>query len=228
MYPVVLHGKSCIIEIEIRLPSGGVLLNRVVGKVGAAVTGLAVLAFALSMVIAPSIYVSCFASMFIAIGFVPFMCAMFAVNKQPKYKAVGYTGIAFSAVYAVIILMVYYAECTTVRMNTSLSEEALSIISYGHLGSLFFNYDLLGYAFMGMSTFLIGFTVQASTKPQKVLQWMLWLHGVFFFSGLLMPLFPVFKADTSSAVGTIILEIWCLYFLPVCVLGYRYFQNGKE
>lgn len=208
--------------------SEGSLLNRVVGKTGAAVTGLAVLAFALSMVIAPSIFVSCFASMFIAIGFVPFMCALFAVNKQPQYKAVGYTGIAFAVVYVVIILLVYYAQCTTVRMNTALSEETLSIISYGHLGSLFFNYDLLGYAFMGLSTFLIGFTVQANTKPQKVLQWMLWLHGVFFISCLLMPLFPVFKADTGSAVGTILLEIWCLYFLPVCILGYRYFQNAKE
>lgn len=205
-------------------------MNRTVGKIGAAVTGIAVLAFALSMIVGlfikGSTFASCFSSIFIAIGFIPFMCSIFAINNKDDTKAVGFTGMAFAAIYGVIIFLVYYSECTTVRMNSYLSKEALSIISYGYIGSLFFNYDLLGYAFMALSTFLIAFTVKPENKTDRILRLMLWIHGIFFISCLIVPMFPVFKADTSSITGIILLETWCLYFLPVCILGFKYFQKN--
>jgi len=153
------------------------------------------------------------------------MCAIFAINKRSDNKALGYTGLAFAAVYAVIILLVYYAECTTVRMNASLSNEALSIISFGYTGSLFFNYDLLGYAFMSLTTFIMAFLIEPVCKADKVLRRMLWIHGVFFLSCLFVPMFPIFTYGTSDYIGTILLEAWCAYFLPICVLGYKYFDR---
>lgn len=205
-------------------------MNHTIGKVGAVVTGIAVLSFAISMIIALFIegtFASCFSSLFIAIGYVLFVCSIVAVNKKNDCKAVGISGIAFATIYAVIVFLVYYAECTTVRMNGTLSEETLSIISYGHLGSLFFNYDLLGYAFMSLSTFLIAFAVEAENKADKILKWMLWIHGIFFLSCLFVPLFPVFTKGTSNIFGTILLEAWCIYFLPICILGYLYFQKKE-
>jgi hypothetical protein len=205
-------------------------MNFIIGKIGAAVTGISVLAFAISMIIgltADSLFASCLISIFIAIGFVPFMCSILAINKNDDIKAVGYSGIAFAVIYAVIICLVYYAECTTVRLNASLSNEALSIISFGYTGSLFFNFDLLGYAFMSLSTFLIAFTVEAETKCDKIFKWMLWIHGIFFLSCFLVPLFPIFTEGTDNIIGTIILEFWCIYFAPVCILGFRYFQRKK-
>lgn len=202
-------------------------MNIKLGKIGSVVTGIAVLSFAFSMIVG-TIFTSCLSSIFIAIGFLPFMCSIFAVNRREDNKAVGFTGIAFASVYAVLIFLVYYAECTTVRMNTSLSDEALSIISFGYGGSLFFNYDLLGYAFMALTTFLMAFLVEPISKSDKVFKWMLWIHGIFFISCLLVPMFPVFTADTSGAddkTGVILLEIWCAYFIPICVLGYRYFSS---
>jgi hypothetical protein len=151
------------------------------------------------------------------------MVAVFSRNKNAEKKAAGITGIVFAAIYAVIIFLVYYAEITTVRMNPQLGEEALSIISYGHIGSLFFNYDLLGYGFMGLSTFLIAFTIEPKCNRDKVLRGLLWGHGVFFISCLFVPMFPVFIAGTSNVPGTILLEIWCAYFMPICILGYKYF-----
>jgi len=200
-------------------------MNTIIGKISSAVTGIAVLAFAISMVFAEGIFASCLSSMFIAMGFVPFMCAVFAVSKSDDKKAAGYAGAAFAVIYATIIFLVYYAECTTVRMNSSLSEEALSVISFGYTGSLFFNYDLLGYAFMALSTFLMGFLVEPLSKADRTFRWMLWLHGIFFLSCFFVPLFPVFKAGTNDFIGTILLEIWCAYFLPICILGYRYFDR---
>ncbi len=205
--------------------------NIIMGKTGAAITGLAVFSFAVSMVFglfSSTIFASCLSSIFIAVGFIPFMVSLFSKCKNTDKKAVGLTGIVFAAVYAVIIFLVYYAECTTIRMNQSLSEEALSIISYGHIGSLFFNYDLLGYGFMGLSTFLIGFTIEPKSKGDKVLRRLLWGHGVFFLTCLFMPMFPVFTAGTSNVPGTILLETWCAYFTPICILGYRYFRKEQS
>lgn len=203
--------------------------NMTVGKTGAAITGLAVLSFSISMIVGlffNTIFACCLSSIFIAIGYVLFAISLFTHKDIPEKKAVGLSGIAFAVIYAVIIFIVYYAECTTVRMNTALSDEALSIISYGYLGSLFFNYDLLGYAFMGLSTFLISFVVEPRDKGDKAFRLLLRIHGIFFLSCLLVPMFPIFTAGTSNVPGTILLEIWCAYFLPVCILGFRYFKKN--
>ncbi len=201
-------------------------MNQTVGKIGAAVTGLAVLAFALSMIVG-TIFTSRLSSMFIALGFVPFVCALAASNAERK--AAGLAAVAFAAAYAVIILLVYFAEVTTVRMNAGLSAEALSLISYGYAGSLFFNYDLLGYGLMALSTLCAALTVSPRDKGDKALRALFAIHGVFFLSGLTVPMLPVFTegAGGTDLMGTLLLEFWCAYFLPVCILGYRYFAKTK-
>lgn len=200
-------------------------MNTLTGKIGSVLTGAAVLAFAVSMLVTEGVFASCLSSIFIAIGFIPFMCSIAAINKKTENKAVGYTGIAFCVIYAAIIFLVYYAECTTVRLDPSLSNEALSIISFGHTGSLFFNYDLLGYSFMALSTFLMAFLVEPVCRKDRIFRWMLWIHGIFFVPCFFIPMLSVFSAGTSDTVGIVLLEIWCAYFLPICVLGYEYFKT---
>lgn len=202
-------------------------MNKNFGKISSIITGLSVLAFSLSMILGfffDTLFISCFASIFIAIGFIGFMISIYSVNDDENKKAIGLTGIAFGVIYATIVFIVYYAECTTIRLNPNLSEEALSIISYGKVGSLFFNYDLLGYGFMALSTFLISFIIKdTSLKSNKAFKYMLAIHGIFFITCLIMPMFPIFTAGTSDVFGVIVLEVWCLYFLPICILGYKYF-----
>ncbi len=206
-------------------------MNKTFGKISSIITGLAVLSFAISMIIGlffNTLFLSCLSSIFIAIGFVGFMISIYSINEDKEKKSIALTGIAFSIIYATIVFLVYYSECTTIRLNSNLSEETLSIISYGKTGSLFFNYDLLGYAFMALSTFLISFTIKnTEVKSNKVLKYMLLIHGIFFFACLIMPMFPIFTAGTSSIFGTVVLEVWCLYFLPICILGNKYFSTEK-
>jgi len=209
------------------------LTNNKLGKTGAIVTGVSVAAFALAMLFflisgANTTFVSYIVCMFIAIGYIMFAASLAAPSKSRPLTAVGLAGLAFSVVYAVLIFIVYYAMLTTVRTNNTLGEETLSIINYEHLGSLFFNYDLLGYGFMGLSTFFIGFTVKPKSKGDAALRLLLWIHGIFFVSCFLMPLFPVFTPDMAGGdiIGTIVLLVWCVYFLPICILGWRYFRGG--
>lgn len=201
-------------------------MNDKIGKIGALVTGVAVAAFAVSMLVFDTPFASCFASMFIALGFLPFMAGIAARGDRSR-RAAGYASLAFGAVYAVIILLVYFAECTTVRMQT-LGPEALGIISYAQLGSLFFNYDLLGYGMMALSTLFVGIVLQPRNKEDRALRTLLLAHGAFFPGCFAAPMFPVFTSGTDSMVGTILLEIWCAYFLPVCVLGWRYFARKAQ
>ncbi len=126
---------------------------------------------------------------FIALGFVPFMASIAAQNSRPERRAAGYAGLAFLVMYAVIIALVYYAQLTSVRMDGALGEETPSIINYGRAGSLFFNYDLLGYGFMALCTFFFAFTVEPKDNGDKVFRGLLWGHGAFFLPCLVMLMF---------------------------------------
>lgn len=55
------------------------MTNRVVGIIGSAICGVSVLCFAVSMIVGifvNTLFLSCFASMFIALGFM-LLCALF-------------------------------------------------------------------------------------------------------------------------------------------------------
>jgi len=210
------------------------MTNNRFGKIGAAVTGVSVAAFAIAMIfgLISGIdvgFVYYFVCIFIAVGYIMFAAALIRTEGKPL-MTVGLAGLAFAVVYAVLIFIVYYAMLTTVRMNGALGDETLSIISYEHLGSLFFNYDLLGYGFMGLSTFFVGFAIVPKNKGDKALRALLWIHGIFFLSCFIMPMFPVFTPDMSggSTIGMLVLLVWCAYFLPVCVLGWKYFKTKES
>lgn len=86
-------------------------------------------------------------------------------------KTAGYSAMIFSGVYAVIILLVYFAQTTAVRLDR-LNQQAMQILDYNKFG-LFFSYDLLGYGIMALSTFFIGLTIQPKNAPDKALKWLL-------------------------------------------------------
>ena len=127
-----------------------------------------------------------------------------------------------NGMYAAVILLVYFAQVTTVSLQT-LTEQASVLLDYSRSG-LFFYYDLLGYGVMALSTFFAGLTVW--DKPW--LRRLLMLHGLFFLPCFLLPMlgaFPVTDGRTSMA-GVIALECWCAFFVPVDVLAAGYL--GRE
>ena len=201
-------------------------MNRKLGMIAALVTLASVLGFAASMLMGTNMgsYIS---SLGISWGFVPFVCA-FAALAGRETKSAAYTAVAFAAIYGVLIAVVYYAQITTVSMS-SLSDEAYALLSYDQFG-LFFNYDLLGYAFMALSTFFIAFTLTPADRGDLWLKRLLMIHGVFAITCVVMPTLGLFAPGMAGGdlIGTLVLEFWCAYFTPVCILAYRYFKNRTD
>ena len=199
-------------------------MNRKIGMCGSIINLFSVIGFAVSMLIGfhPGSY---FFSIFISLSFIAMMCG-YAFFSEKKRKSAGYIGMVFAAVYAAIILLVYFAQLTTVRMS-ELTEQAEGILDFQKMG-LMFNYDLLGYALMALAAFFAGLTVDAQAKPDKWLKGLLMVHGVFFISCLFTPMLGVFKADGPAWIGAAVLEFWCVYFCPISVLSFLHFSKCRE
>ena len=198
-------------------------MDNKIGMVSAIINVCAVIAFALCMPFGFS-FGNYLTSALISFSFVPMICAFAAVGNE-RTKAAGNTAMLFAGMYAVIILLVYFAQLTTVRLE-AINEQATALIDYRLFG-LFFNYDLLGYCLMALSTFFAGMTIISKEKNNVALKRLLMIHGAFAISCFFMPMLGIFSSDMQGAewVGTAILEFWCLYFIPVGILSFFHFKK---
>ena len=199
-------------------------MNKKIGVYGSIANFIAVICFALSMLFGFN-YGSYFSSMFIAFSFVLMMCS-YAYFAEKEVKSAGYVSTAFSTIYTAIILLVYFAQLTTVRLN-DLTRQAAVLLDFQQCG-LLFNYDLLGYGVMSLATFFAGLTIKPQSKIDKWLKYLLMVHGLFFISCLTIPMLGVFKTDSPTWIGIAILEFWCLYFCPISILSFLHFSNCKK
>lgn len=198
-------------------------MNKKIGMISSLINLAAVLGFAFCMVIG-SDFGSYFVCTFIAFSFVPMMAA-FCEYCNVEKKVAGYSALIFAGIYAVFILIVYFAQITSV-INDDLGNEALGIIDYQKFG-LFFNYDLLGYGMMALATFFAGLTINCRTKADQWLKWLLLIHGVFFITCFTMPMLGVFYPgmDGGEWIGILVLIFWCAFFAPISILSYIHFSK---
>lgn len=200
-------------------------MNNKTGMYASLVTLAAVVVFAVSMIVGNS-SVSYLASMFIAWGFIP-MIGAFVADSEKESKAVSYTALVFAAIYGTLIMIVYFAQLTVVRL-ANLSLPIAQILDYQKFG-LFFSYNLLGYGFMALTTFFIALSFKAESKADKALKVLLLVHGLFAISCLVIPMMGIFSSDMAGGglIGILVLEFWCAYFIPVCILSFLHFKNQR-
>ena len=202
-------------------------MNRLIPKIGAAIVTISVFLFAVCLIVNYS-FGSYFVCMFLPIGYI-MMSAGFHQESPEENKAAANIGMIFSAIYAVLIFLVYFAQTTSVRLE-SLTEQAMQILDFKR-GGLIFNYDLLGYGMMALSTFFIGLTVKVKSKKDKWLKCLMMIHGIFFVGCFIMPMTGIFTdmsdGNTSNG-GVIALVFWCVYFLPVGILSFMHFDTKKQ
>ena len=200
-------------------------MNKLISKIGAVIVTITVFLFAVCLLTDYS-FGSYFVCMFLPIGYI-MMAAGFHYESCEEQRVAATIGLIFSAIYAVLIFLVYFAQTTSVRLD-DLSEQVIRILDFKR-GGLLFNYDLLGYGMMALSTFFIGLSIKASSRTDKWLKCFMMIHGIFFVGCLIMPMTGVFSSMSSgetNVAGVVALVIWCVYFLPVGVLAYKHFGKA--
>lgn len=202
-------------------------MNRLVSRIGAAIVTVTVFLFAACM-IAGFTFGAYFVCMLLPLGYV-MTAAGFQHESQEDRRVPANIGVALAAVYATLILLVYYAQTTSVRLD-GLNEQATRILDYRR-GGLLFNYDLLGYGMMALSTFFTGLSMRAENRADKWLKALMMIHGIFFISCFFMPMTGMFTNMASGKGGnggTIALVAWCAYFFPIGVLAFVHFGKAKH
>ena len=199
-------------------------MDHKIGMAGSFINALTVFLFAVFMLMHFTLG-SFFICIILALSFCCMIGALASESREGT-KAAGKIAMIFAAIYATLILIVYYTQCTTVA-NETLGGDAQRILDYRYLG-LMFNLDILGYGIMALSTFFIGLTVNVRSKIDKALKVMLLLHGMFFPACLIMPMTGMFLGShgSTSSGGVIALEIWCAYFLPIGILAFLHFRRS--
>lgn len=200
--------------------------NRLIPRIGAAVVTVSVFLFAVFLITGFN-FGSYFVCMLLPIGYI-MMTAGFHYECGGERRVAANVGMIFSAVYAVLIFLVYFAQLTSVRLD-DMNEQALKILDFKR-GGLIFSYDLLGYGMMSLSTFFIGLTVKAESKADKWLKYLMMIHGAFFISCFIMPMTGIFggMSDGGTNIGGVIaLVFWCVYFLPIGILSFLHFNAER-
>ena len=198
-----------------------------ISKAGSLIVTVTVFLFAVFLIINFSMG-SYFVCLILPIGFI-MMTAGLHNECEADRKVASNIGLILAAVYATFIMLVCFSQLTTVK-NEQLNEQAANLLEFGKFG-LIFNYDLLGYGVMALSTFFTGLSMQPNNKTDKWLKALLMIHGLFFFSCTFMPITGMFAKMSSGGDGIggrLALVAWCVYFLPVGILSFLHFKNPNK
>lgn len=197
-------------------------MNRKIGMISSCITLTSVILFALFMILdmSSAAYSIC---ILLSGGYIT-MAASHSCYVKKGYEAAKYTGMAFAVLYGVFVMLVYYAQITAL-IQGDLNEQAVYLIDYKKYG-LYFAYDLFGYGMLAVSTFFIGLTIRPNSMEIKILKNLMLIHGIFSVV-CIIPVMNLFdaKMPAGDIIGIAILEVWCLYFSPICFLSYRYFKS---
>ena len=169
-------------------------MNKMIAKVGSAIVTVTVFMFALFLLINYSMG-SFFVCLILPIGFI-MMTAGLHNECENDRKVAANIGLTLAAVYATFIMLVYFTQLTTVN-NEQLTDQAAKLLEMGKCG-LIFNYDLLGYGLMALSTFFTGLSMKPKNKTDKWLRALMMIHGVFYFSCTFMPITGMFVNMSSG------------------------------
>lgn len=200
-------------------------LNKMIPKAGSTIVAATVFLFAMFLIINYSMG-SFFVCLILPIGFIMMTAGLHGECEDDR-KVAANIGLILAAVYATLIMLVYFTQLTTVN-NEQLNEQATNLLDFSKFG-LIFNYDLLGYGVMALSTFFTGLSMKSKNKTDKWLRALMIIHGVFYFSCTFMPITGMFakmSSDGEGIGGRLALVAWCVYFLPVGILSFLHF--GKR
>lgn len=200
-------------------------MNKKIGIISSCVTLICVILFAVFMILnmSSASYAVC---ILLSWGYIV-MASSYSSYASAATGAAKYAGLAFAVVYGILVMLVYYAQITVVIQN-DLTNQAAHLLDYKKFG-LFFSYDLFGYGMLDISTFFIGLTLSPTDRAGRILKMLLLIHGTFSVV-CFIPMMGLFDTGMmhGDIIGIAVLEVWCLYFIPICFLSCKYFKQQKE
>ena len=202
-------------------------MNKTIAKIGSAAVTVTVFLFALFLLVDYSLG-SYFVCIILPVGFI-MMTAGLQSECESDRKVAANIGMVLAAVYAVFIMLVYFTQLTTVN-NEQLNEQASKLLKFNSYG-LIFNFDLLGYGVMALSTFFTGLAIKPKNRSDKWLRALMMIHGVFYLSCTFMPMTGIFTKISSGGNGLggrLALVAWCVYFLPIGILAFVHFGRQEK
>jgi hypothetical protein len=202
------------------------MMDRKLSLIGVSINLVGVLGFAVSMITGP-LSLSYITSIFIAWGLVMMTCGFYRFGRQDA-KVAALCALVFVGMYAICNSIVYFTQVTAVA-NDVLNAQAKDLLVYNRFG-LIFDLDMLGYCLMAVSTFFAGLTIVVKDRGDRWLKTLLLVHGFFALSCFIMPMLGLFSANMQGVtwIGTLILEFWCGYFIPIGILTFRYFRARAD
>lgn len=135
---------------------------------------------------------------------------------SPERKIWGHIGLAFAALYAILVSIVYFVELTVVIPHVLQGNTAEIALLLFQPGSFMVAVDGLGYGFMSLST-LFAAQVFYGGRLER------WTHWTLIANGLLTPV--ILLAVIYPAL-IIIGALWLVTFPLSAILLWRIFKRG--
>jgi hypothetical protein len=137
--------------------------------------------------------------------------------------------LGLAAMYGVLCPSVYYLQLSVLRLGTyAASADALSMLRFAP-GSPSFALDMLGYAFLCLSTLVL---VPAITGKgaEKALRIFCAINGFLAVPTLVFPAIRFSQQGTGSSdsFGSLVLLVWCVIFLPIPIIYSRLFRRAMK
>jgi flagellar biosynthesis/type III secretory pathway M-ring protein FliF/YscJ len=196
-------------------------MNKKVGMYASLITFLGALCFSIFSLLSSLLdhntfrignHLSC---ILIALGFIGMICSYVTFIKY-KNKTLDFISLAFSIIYAIIIITLSFIWVMP-KQYSNLSSKTSSIL---------YNFELLGYAFMTISSFFMGIKLEIKNKKELVLKKLLCFQILFSIIWLISKdlLLYLFNFRNISLI-LLMIEIWCIYIILICIFSYLYFKN---
>jgi hypothetical protein len=154
------------------------------------------------------------------------MMAMLYLRARNEERAPGLLALCAALVYGPFVTAVYFTQLAVVMPNPlGLSSEVLKLVAFAP-GSQAFAVDMLGYAFLCLSTLAAAFAL--SDPRDRILRVLCLVHGALVLPTLAAPILSgIFGSagGQSNDTGTYVLLAWCAIFLPIALLFVRHFSG---
>jgi len=166
--------------------------------------------------------------MLIALSVVVMMAAFYDLTRE--YNGIfGLLALAAAVIYAPLCIGTYFLQLSSVASNPiNLSGEVLKAITFKP-GSPIFAIDMLGYAFLCLSTLAAGFALPE--KEDRLLRALCFFHGALVLptvaSPILSDLFLTASGETDFT-GHYVLLFWCAVFVPLALMFGKHFRTNKN